>query len=134
MAKLDKNQVAAITGLLVLGAKGATELWEVVNKDDRVSTAMRKLGRQISDGMNSRTPSARLEKQLDMIEEYAFKAAEKPAQATLATDWLQRATHIRERLALVQTMKGRDGRRRLRELQQETSTLLAEMLGADLEE
>ena len=86
-----------ISGIIVVGAKGAAEVWDVLNKDDRISKAVQGLGTQVANALNSGTPQARLEKQLALIEEYAFKAAERPEQADDATRWLRQATSIRAR-------------------------------------
>lgn len=132
--KLDKNQIAAISSLIVVGTKGAAEVWDAINKDDRVSKSIRNLGGQVAKAMSSGAPQARLAKQLDLIEEYAFKAAERPEQADDATRWLRQASNIRERLPLVATMKGRTGRNTMRDLQRRTSDLLTEIISRDLED
>ena len=123
-----------ISGIIVVGAKGAAEVWDVLNKDDRISKAVQGLGTQVANALNSGTPQARLEKQLALIEEYAFKAAERPEQADDATRWLRQATSIRERLPLVATMKGRTGKGAMRDLQTRTSDLLTEIITRDLED
>lgn len=132
--KLDKNQVAAISSLIVVGTKGAAEVWDVVNKDDRVSNAIRGLGGSIARAVNGRSPQARLEAQLELIEQHAASAAERPESATRATSWLRRARQIRERLPLVATMKGRQGKHALKDVQKRTADLLTEIITADLED
>ncbi|MCT1459178.1 hypothetical protein M3G03_06440 [Aestuariimicrobium sp. p3-SID1156] len=132
--KLDKNQIAAISSLIVVGTKGAAEVWDVINKDDRISNTIRNLGGQLAHAVSSGSPQARLEKQLDLIEEYSFKAAERPEQAGDATRWLRQASSIRERLPLVASMKGRSGKNTMRELQRRTSDLLGEIISRDLDD
>lgn len=132
--KLDKNQVATISSLIVIGTKGAAEVWEVVNKDDRVSNAIRGLGGSVARAVSVRSPQARLEQQLSLIEEYARAAAERPQNATAAADWLRRASQIRGRLPLVATMSGRQGKQAVKDVQKRTAALLTEIITADLED
>ena len=130
--KLDKNQIAAAGSLVVVGAKAAHEVWEALNKDGRVSTALKSLGERLRDTTGVRSPEARLLKQLDLIDEYSLKAAQHPQAADRATQWLTEATSIRQKLPLVSAQPGKAGKQNLRDLRQRTSDLLTEIITSDL--
>lgn len=132
--KLDKNQIAAVSSLIVVGAKGATEVWEAVNKDDRVSKGLRSLGTRVATARSARGPQARLEKQLDLIEQHAFAAAERPEQVDAATEWLRQARTIREKLPLVVELNGRAGRRAVADLRGKVTALMTEIITHDFED
>ena len=132
--KLDKQQLVAASSLIVVGAKAANEVWDALNKDQRVSNALRGLKDQLGQAASGRSPEARLSKQLDLIDDYALKAAEKPNQGDQATRWLQQSTAIRQKLPLVAAQRGRAKRVNQRDLEHRTATLLAEIISGDLED
>lgn len=130
--KLDKTQIAAAGSIIVVGAKVAYEAWDALNKDGRVSSAVKGLGDKLRDSTRVRSPQSRLLKQLDLIDEYALKAAGGgPTSADEATRWLRESTAIREKLPLVDALPGRAGNKKLKELRQRTSDLLTEIITSD---
>ncbi|MGD8214454.1 hypothetical protein [Aestuariimicrobium sp. Y1814] len=126
--KLDVKKAAALSTAIVTGAKVAFEAWDALNKDGRVSDAVKGLGDKLRETTRMRSPQARLLKQLDLIDEYALKAAGDPTAADEATRWLKESTAIREKLPLVEALPGRDGQRKLRHLRQRTTDLLTEVI------
>ncbi|MGA4508438.1 hypothetical protein ACQB6R_09900 [Propionibacteriaceae bacterium G1746] len=128
----DKNQIAAASTLIVVGAEAAHKAWEALNKDDRVSDALRGLGAKLKASASVRSPEARLLKQLDLIDEYALKLGAHPAGADRATAWLQESSSIRAKLPLVQAQPGRQGKVNLKQLRARASGLLTEIITSDL--
>lgn len=130
--KLDIKKAAALSTAIITGAKIAYEAWDALNKDDRISTAVKGLGEKLRDTTKVRSPQARLLKQLDLIDEYALKAAAEPGGADEATRWLKESTAIREKLPLAQALSGREGGRELKALKQRTTELLTEILSSEV--
>lgn len=132
LGKLDKKQISAFGSALVIAAKVAHEAWEAINKDDRASVALKDLIAKVRETAKVKRPQARLLTQLDLIDEYALKAAAHPQAATVATRWLQESSAIREKLPLVDALPGRAGKKKLADLRQRASELLAEIITSDL--
>lgn len=57
-SKLDKDRISAVAAVVVVGAKAAHEVWEALNKDDRISNGMKEFVARLSAGAGAATPRA----------------------------------------------------------------------------
>ena len=135
--KIDRAKISALVSVIVMTTKAATEVWEAINKDDRVSDQVKVLMERVQQAGKHRAPEMRLRVQLDEVDRYATQAQQgtgaKLAREAQAIGWQARATQIRAKLPLVETMGRRERSKHLRALQARTKKLLDEIITADLE-
>ncbi|MGJ6979634.1 hypothetical protein ACSDQ9_03765 [Aestuariimicrobium soli] len=135
--KLDTAKIGALASVIIVATKAAGEVWEALNKDDRISDQVRTMVTNLQDAGKKRSPVAALRAQLDEIDRYATDAQQgkgaRLVREAQAAGWQARATQIRAKLPLVETMNRRERGKHLRSLQTRTRALLNEILAADLE-
>lgn len=134
---VNPDQVDMVTKVALTVAHAADNLWQIVNKDDRVSEATKRLLKAWKEASKLRTPEARLRAQLDEVDRFVDNA-ETGAGARLvregqAAGWRARAQQIRAKIPLVESMKGRARAKHLRALSKRAEALLVEMVHADIE-
>ena len=128
---LDKAQTDAVTRAL---AGVASQLASQVARDPRVKENAQKLVTRIGETASARDPLARIEQQLDSIDQAAGQLGEDPAQLATAGEWRRQVEVLRRKLPLVRAQDGRARRTSTRQLRQRTRTLLDEVLRHGLDD
>lgn len=141
---VNVKTVAKVVGTAptaLVAARSALDALDTLLKDERVSAAGRRLLAQLAKVSPTLGKTARLEKQLSLIEEYARSAAAgaeagsegdgaaaRPAQAGA---WLAQAQELRSRVPLAAAMKGSAGRKAMKQLDVKAAELMSEILSRD---
>ena len=141
---LDKAQTDAVTRAL---AGVASQLASQVARDPRVKENAQKLVTRIGEngagdaqGLFSVVPTvfglppARIEQQLDCIDQAAGQLGEDPAQLATAGEGRRQVEVLRRKFPLVRAQDGRARRTSTRQLRQRTRTLLDEVLRHGLDD
>lgn len=128
---LDKAQTDAVTRAL---AGVASQLASQVARDPRVKENAQKLVTRIGETASARDPLARIEQQLDCIDQAAGQLGEDPAQLATAGEWRRQVEVLRRKFPLVRAQDGRARRTSTRQLRQRTRTLLDEVLRHGLDD
>ncbi|GAA1396705.1 hypothetical protein [Luteococcus peritonei] len=129
--KLDQAQTDAVTKAI---AGVASTLASQVARDPRVKENAQKLVARVGEAASARDPLARIEQQLDSIEQAAAQLGEDPDQLATAGEWRRQVEVLRRKLPLVRAQDGRARRTSTKQLKQRTRALLDEVLRHGLED
>ena len=97
---------------------------------DAVLAKVKAAGKSVDALRRARTPAARIEAKLAIVERFASTYADDPDAADVSHQWMQRAQQIRDALALAETQEGKAKARILDRLAARTDALTAEAIQA----